>query len=102
MARAAEEWSDYAIVTSDNPRSEDPEAIARDIEKGFQGRNYEVDRSIGARPLSGPFRMASARDIVLIAGKGHENYQQFAHETLPFDDLQVAQAAIEARPVELS
>jgi UDP-N-acetylmuramoyl-L-alanyl-D-glutamate--2,6-diaminopimelate ligase len=100
MGRAAEQWCDYAIITSDNPRSEDPQAITREIEKGFQSRNYEIfldRRAAIERAVS----MAGARDIILIAGKGHENYQQFAHETLPFDDLLVAQAAIEARPVEL-
>ena len=45
--------------------------------------------------------LARARDIVLIAGKGHENYQEFAHETVPFDDVLIAQAAIDNRPVEL-
>lgn len=101
MARAAEQLSDYAIVTSDNPRSEDPAAIAGHIEKGFQGRNYEVvldRRAAIERAIS----LAGPRDIILIAGKGHETYQQFAHETLPFDDVQVAQAAIEGRPVELN
>ena len=46
--------------------------------------------------------LAGARDIVVIAGKGHETYQQFAHETVPFDDVKIAKAAIEARPVDLS
>ncbi len=100
MARAAEQLSDYAIVTSDNPRTEDPQAITRSIEKGFQGGNYEViidRRAAIERAIS----LAGPRDIILIAGKGHETYQQFAHETLPFDDVQVAQAAIEARTVVL-
>ncbi len=101
MGRAAEQGGDFVIVTSDNPRSEDPAAIIRDIEKGFHGHNYEavVDRREAIERAVG---MAQARDIILIAGKGHENYQQFAHATLPFDDVQVAKAAIDARPVNLA
>ena len=101
MGRAAEQGSDYVILTSDNPRSEDPEAILRDVEKGFQGDRYEkiADRRLA---IQRAISMARMRDIVLIAGKGHENYQEFAHQQIPFDDVQVARAAIEARPVELS
>ena len=101
MGHAAETGSDYAIITSDNPRSENPEAIIRDVENGFQGRNYEkiVDRNLAIHRAIG---MAQSRDIVLIAGKGHENYQEFAHQTVAFDDVQVARSAIEARPVGLS
>ena len=101
MARAAEQWADHTIVTSDNPRGEEPEAIIRDIEKGFQKRGYEVvvDRQ---KAIERAVSLAQARDIVVIAGKGHEAYQQFAHETVPFDDARVAKAAIEARPVDLS
>ncbi len=100
MGRAAEQGGDFVIVTSDNPRSEDPVAIIGDIEKGFQGKNYEVvvDRR---QAIERAVALAQPRDIVLIAGKGHENYQQFARTTVPFDDVQVAKAAIDARPVEL-
>ena len=101
MARAAEQWADHAIVTSDNPRGEDPQAIIQDIEKGFQKGGYEVvvDRR---QAIERAVSLAQARDIIVIAGKGHEAYQQFADETLPFDDVRIAKAAIEARPVELS
>ena len=101
MGRAAEVGSDYAIITSDNPRSENPEEIIRDVEAGFHGNKYEkiVDRALAIRRA---ISMAQMRDIVLIAGKGHERYQEFAHETIPFDDAELAHAAIDARPVELS
>ena len=101
MGQAAEQWSDYAIITSDNPRSESPEAIIREIEQGFKKTKYEVivDR---AEAIKRAVTLAEARDIILIAGKGHETYQQFAHETIDFDDVQVARAAIENRQVELS
>ena len=101
MGRVAEQNSDYAIITSDNPRTENPEMILGDIAKGFQGRGYEkiVDRAEAIQHAIGLARM---RDIILIAGKGHENYQEFADRKIPFDDVQVARVAIEARPVELS
>ena len=101
MGRAAEQWSDYAIITSDNPRSESPEAIIRDVEQSFRGNNYEVVVDRG-EAIKRAVALAEARDIVLIAGKGHETYQQFAHETIAFDDVQVARAAIEDRQVELA
>ena len=101
MGRAAEQGADLTIITSDNPRSEEPAAIIRDIERGFQGNNYEtvVDRR---EAIERAVALAQPRDIILIAGKGHENYQQFAKTTITFDDVQVAKAAIEARPVELT
>ena len=101
MGRAAEQWSDHAIITSDNPRSEQPEAIIQDIEKGFREGRYEVvvDRRAA---IEKAISLAQPRDIVLIAGKGHETYQQFADQTIEFDDTQVARLAIEARPVELN
>ena len=101
MGRAAEQWSDYAIITSDNPRSEPPESIIQDVEKGFSGNNYEVivDRRAAIERAIG---LAQPRDIILIAGKGHETYQQFANRTTEFDDLQTARLAIESRPVELN
>ena len=101
MGRVAEQWSDHAIITSDNPRSEQPEAIIKDIEKGFTGKGYEtvVDRRAA---IERAVNLAQARDIVLIAGKGHETYQQFADKTIDFDDVLTARSAIEARPVELT
>lgn len=101
MGRAAEQGGDFAIITSDNPRSEEPAAIIGDIEKGFQGKSYEVivDRR---QAIERAVALAQPRDIILIAGKGHENYQQFARTTVPFDDVQVAKAAIDSRPIELA
>ena len=101
MGRVVEEFADYAIVTSDNPRKEDPEAIIRDIEKGFRNKNYEknVDRK---QAIDHAIRVAAPRDIILIAGKGHEKYQEFSDHTIPFDDVEVATRALEAHPVELN
>ncbi len=90
MARVAEEYSDVAIVTSDNPRSEDPQEIARQVVAGFKNparHLVELDRRAA---IGRAIEMATPDDIVLIAGKGHESYQIFAHKTVEFDDAKVA------------
>ena len=99
MGEIVDRHADYAIVTSDNPRKEDPDAIIVEIEKGFRSSRYEkmVDRT---QAIDRAIALAQPRDIVLIAGKGHENYQEFADHTVPFDDIQVARRAIEDHPVE--
>jgi UDP-N-acetylmuramoyl-L-alanyl-D-glutamate--2,6-diaminopimelate ligase len=99
MGEIADRRADYAIITSDNPRKEDPSAIVAEIEKGFRSTHYEklVDRT---EAIGRAISLAQPRDIVLIAGKGHENYQEFADHTVPFDDIQVARRAIEDHPVE--
>ena len=99
MGRAADEFADYAVITSDNPRKENPDAIINEVEKGFRSNHYEkiVDR---AEAIARAVELAHPRDIVLIAGKGHEAYQEFADRTVPFDDIQVARRAIEDHPVE--
>lgn len=99
MAEAVDRNADHAIITSDNPRKEDPDAIIAEIEKGFRSNHYEkiVDR---AQAIKRAVAIAEPRDIVLIAGKGHEAYQEFADHTVPFDDIQVARRAIEDHPVE--
>ena len=101
MAEVVERNADYAIVTSDNPRKENPAAIIADTEKGFQLNRYEkmVDRT---EAIVRAVELARPRDIVLIAGKGHETYQEFADRTIPVDDIQVARRAIENHPVEFS
>lgn len=99
MGAAVDGLADWAIITSDNPRKEKPEAIIEEIKAGFTGRNYEVivDRK---EAIGRAVAMAQPRDIVLIAGKGHENYQEFADHTVPFDDVDVARRAVEERPVD--
>ncbi len=99
MAEMADRLADYSIITSDNPRKEDPNAIVSEIEKGFRSNHYEkiVDRT---EAINRAVALARPRDIVLIAGKGHETYQEFEDHTIPFDDIQVARRAIEDHPVE--
>jgi len=93
MGAAASELSDLVIVTSDNPRSEDPLAIIREIESGIGRKNYRVvpDR---AEAIEEAVRLAKASDTVLIAGKGHEDYQLIGAERHHFSDREVAEAAI--------
>jgi UDP-N-acetylmuramoyl-L-alanyl-D-glutamate--2,6-diaminopimelate ligase len=100
MGAVADQYADHSIITSDNPRTEDPETIVREIEAGFHHGRYEriLDRRAA---ISRAISMAGSRDIVLIAGKGHEKYQEFAHHTVPFDDVEVATRLVEDRPIEL-
>ena len=99
MGEIVDRNADYAIITSDNPRKEDPDAIIDEIEKGVRSNRYEkmIDRT---EAIGRAISLAQPRDIVLIAGKGHENYQEFADHTVPFDDIQVARRAIEDHPIE--
>ena len=94
MARAAEKDSDFCIVTSDNPRKEDPAAIISDVEKGFMGSAHTsiLDRRDAIRAA---IETSRPNDIILIAGKGHEDYQIFANETITFDDRVEVRKAIE-------
>lgn len=88
MGRIAERYSDQLIVTSDNPRSEDPEMICKEVAAGLSREPIiEVDRRSAIE--RGIF-MAKKNDIVLIAGRGHEPFQKIKGRLLPFDDREVA------------
>jgi len=88
MGGIASELSDVAIVTSDNPRSEEPQAIIDEILAGVNGDvEVEPDR---AAAIEQAISIAADGDVVLIAGKGHEQGQEFADRTIPFDDREVA------------
>jgi UDP-N-acetylmuramoyl-L-alanyl-D-glutamate--2,6-diaminopimelate ligase len=91
MGRAATGLADLAVLTSDNPRSEDPIAIIEQIEPGARegGGTYvvEADRRAAIRLAVGEARPG---DVVVIAGKGHESYQELADRTITFDDRTVA------------
>ena len=90
MGIAAQEASDFTIITSDNPRSEDPQKICEEIAAGFSSPNFTiiVDRR---QAIEKAIEMATPKDLILIAGKGHETYQLFAYQTIPFDDRKIAQ-----------
>jgi UDP-N-acetylmuramoyl-L-alanyl-D-glutamate--2,6-diaminopimelate ligase len=98
MGRVAGQMADLSLITSDNPRSEEPAAILRDIEEGMretQGAyRLQVDRRMAIREAIGE---AQAGDVVLIAGKGHETYQIFREGTIHFDDREEARAALRDR-----
>ena len=92
MAAISESFSDLTIVTNDNPRSEDPAEIAKQVISGFQKKTYlvELDRK---KAIGQALELANPDDIILIAGKGHEAYQIFAHQTVAFDDREVVKEA---------
>jgi UDP-N-acetylmuramoyl-L-alanyl-D-glutamate--2,6-diaminopimelate ligase len=99
MGSIAIRLADVAVVTSDNPRSEDPMAIISDVLTGLQGTEeasrvlVQPDRRTAIREA---IAMAKPGDVVLIAGKGHENYQIFREQTIHFDDREEARTALGA------
>jgi UDP-N-acetylmuramoyl-L-alanyl-D-glutamate--2,6-diaminopimelate ligase len=100
MGRAATQLADVAIITSDNPRNEDPEAIMDEVAEGaVDGAVVEriVDRHAA---IERAIALAAPGDVVVVAGKGHERYQEFeGGRTVPFDDVAVAREALRARVV---
>ncbi len=101
MGKVADQWADSIILTSDNPRLEDPKAILASIQAGIhvhtplviEDRRQAIQTAIG---------LAQAGDVVIIAGKGHETYQIIGTETLPFDDTEVATTIIQKRFLEIA
>jgi UDP-N-acetylmuramoyl-L-alanyl-D-glutamate--2,6-diaminopimelate ligase len=96
MAQVAAKYSDHAVFTSDNPRSEDPRAIIKDMEAGIDNKNYVVitDRREAIRYA---VKNAKEKDIIVIAGKGHETYQVIGSQVIDFDDRIVAREAIKEK-----
>jgi UDP-N-acetylmuramoyl-L-alanyl-D-glutamate--2,6-diaminopimelate ligase len=103
MGAVAGRLSDVIVITSDNPRSEDPNRIIEEIQRGITA---DTRRDSAQRLLAVPDRrqaidqaveLARAGDVVLVAGKGHEKYQVIGGQTLPFDDVAVAQDALARR-----
>ncbi len=93
MGEVAARLADYTIVTSDNPRSEDPLSIVSDIEKGMKKSGHssyevEVDRR---KAIERALAIAEPGDYVLVAGKGHENYQIVGDRIIPFNDIEIIQ-----------
>jgi UDP-N-acetylmuramoyl-L-alanyl-D-glutamate--2,6-diaminopimelate ligase len=92
MGEIATRLADYSVITSDNPRSEDPRAIIDEIAAGAHARYHvEPDR---ARAIFHAVHEARHGDVVLIAGKGHESYQEIAGARVPFSDAEVARQAL--------
>ncbi len=91
MAHIASSMSDKTIITSDNPRTEDPQAIIADMEKGVEPQNFKKTMSITDRKqaIQAACQLAQPGDIILIAGKGHETYQEIQGVRYDFDDMKI-------------
>lgn len=97
MANIASTLSDKAIITSDNPRTEDPEAIIAEMEKGVEPQNFKKTISITDRKqaIKTACQLAQPNDIILIAGKGHETYQEIQGVRYDFDDMEIVKEFLE-------
>ena len=105
MGMVAARLSDLVVITSDNPRSEDPMRIIDEVKRGADAETRQSNASVVAEvdrreAILQAVRNAGAGDVVLIAGKGHEKYQEIAGRRFPFDDIEVAREALEARRVK--
>jgi UDP-N-acetylmuramoyl-L-alanyl-D-glutamate--2,6-diaminopimelate ligase len=105
MGMVAARLSDVVVITSDNPRSEDPERIIEEVKRGADAETRQSNAAIVTeadrrQAILQAVRDASPGDVVLIAGKGHEKYQEIGGRTLAFDDIEVAREALEARRVK--
>lgn len=94
MGRAVAQSADLAIVTSDNPRSEDPATIIAQIKRGMRGAAEVVEQVDRRAAIEYAVSKAGPGDVIVVAGKGHEQGQAFADETVPFDDVTVIREAL--------
>jgi len=97
MARVAERLADVVYITSDNPRTEDPQQIIRDIVAGLSNPADAIVEPDRRKAINRIIADAEDNDIVLLAGKGHENYQILGKTKCPFDDVEEATRAVERR-----
>jgi UDP-N-acetylmuramyl-tripeptide synthetase len=98
MGEIAAKLSDLVIVTSDNPRGEEPAAIIAEIEKGIRTVTSRYQRIIDrGEAIATAIRQAHPGDVVLVAGKGHEAYQEFANQTIPFDDREICRKLLKQK-----
>jgi UDP-N-acetylmuramoyl-L-alanyl-D-glutamate--2,6-diaminopimelate ligase len=104
MGMVAQRLSDVVVITSDNPRSEDPQRIIEEIKRGVPAPAQSAWRAPDIRTvvdrreaIEAAIDLSEPGDVVLIAGKGHEKYQQIGDRVLPFDDGEVARAALAHR-----
>ena len=96
MGNVAARIANYVIITSDNPRNESPSKIIRDIESGFEGTHYEIVEDRREAIALGVSYLLPG-DILLIAGKGHETYQEVSGERTAFDDRIIARQMLSDR-----
>ncbi len=97
MGKVASKYSDIVIVTSDNPRNENPEDIIEDIKKGLDFSKKIIIQPDREKAIKDAIYSARKGDIIIIAGKGHENYQIFKDKTVHFSDQEVAKKILEIR-----
>lgn len=97
MGRAVEEMADLGVITSDNPRTEDPDGIIAEICSGIHNQSKFIVEPDRAKAISMAIKEARGGDVVLIAGKGHENYQIHGTKKYPFSDLQHALRSLNVR-----
>ena len=101
MGKVACELSDRVIITSDNPRSEDPDEIIYDIRKGITKKNNFVIIPDRYEAIREAIDIAEENDIILVAGKGHESYQIIKDKKIPFDDREVVKSILSNKNVSL-
>jgi UDP-N-acetylmuramyl tripeptide synthase len=105
MGMVAARLSDVVVITSDNPRTEDPLRIIEEVKRGADAETRQSRAEVLAIPdrheaIARAVRLAAQGDVVLVAGKGHEKYQDIGGQTQPFDDVEVAREALVARRVK--
>jgi len=98
MGSVAERWADMVVVTSDNPRWEEPEEIIDDILKGIKNLDKVVVQKDRREAIKFALQSAKEGDVVLIAGKGHEDYQEIKGVKYPFRDQYVIKEVFDVRP----
>ena len=94
MGSIAEKWSDFVMVTSDNSRSENPLEIIFEIQKGFHSKNHDIDPD-RMQAIRNIIKQAREKDVVVLAGKGHESQQQIAGQIQYFDDRKAARMVLQ-------
>ena len=97
MGRAVQRFADVGVLTSDNPRFEAPDSIIKDVEAGLESPHQMLIEPDRAKAIALAIGQAQANDVVIIAGKGHEDYQEIRGERLPFSDVEVAQELLAMR-----
>ena len=97
MAAVAEQYAQHVVLTSDNPRSEEPQNILNQMRAGLKQASNAIVITDRAQAIAETVQQARAQDVVLVAGKGHEDYQEIAGIKHPFSDVQHARAALTAR-----
>ena len=94
MGRIGGQYAGYCILTSDNPRTENPEQILEEVESGIKETECSYEKQVDRRKaIARAVELAKDGDVILIAGKGHETYQIFADQTIHFDDVEEVRKA---------